>query len=816
VTAAPLVAEGTLRDTRLARALIAHEHRTAAALLALLVLVYLCSALVEGDLLAPTALAYAYAPWGEYPPASLPYLNIDLGDAIGSYYPWSVLAREFVHAGTFPAWNPYALGGTPLFANAQIAWLSPFSLPLWILPLHTGLGVAAALKLWMAGFGAYLLARELRLGFWPGIVAGVSFALCAFNVVWLSYGPFVSVAAMLPWALWLAERIVRHGRAADGLALVAVLAVALLSGHPGTQLHLLAGTAIYLLVRTALVQDVPARERARRVGLAVGAAGVAGLIAAVVLIPAAEVATGTYGVERRMNGAPEFRSSSIPLEALRTALFPEWWGRPSEQLEAIGPASYKERTYYAGAVTLLLACVALLARNGWRRMAPFALLGALGLAISLRAAGIYDLVIALPGFDRIQNGRILLWFLLAVSLLGGFGLQRLLDRRGRLGLGWAVPAAALVAVVLASVPLDVGDAWPEAVDYVLHRAGTEAISPISLASVIWFALFAGALVAILLLARRHGHRIALVGGLVALVVALDLLHFADGYQPIGPPEITVPPPTEAIAFLQEHRDEGRIAAVAAERADWMGLYGLRDVRGADEPRPTLRHARLLNMVDEDDNPIVLSAISEVGLRVLGMLGARYVLTPPGTSSEGFAGLRPAYEGEDAAVFANAYAIPRVTTPTRIRVAQDEEEEFAAVGDADFAPPRDALVRAHEIGGDDLSREGGGTARVVAESNASVTLRATLPRRGLVVLNDSWDEGWRVEVDGRPARPLQVDVMLRGVVVPAGRHEIVWRYRVPGLRLGAILSAAGLLSALAWGALLIRRRRAARSRARPAR
>jgi hypothetical protein len=808
VAADSLLSGGTLRDTRLARALIAHEHPTAAALFALLVLVYLWPALVGGGLLAPTALVWEFTPWNGNPPGTMPYLNSDLGDATSAYYPWNVLAREYVHAGTFPAWNPYALGGTPLWANSQIAWLSPFSVPLWILPVHAGIGVAAALKLWTGGFGAYLLARELRLSFWPAIVAGASFALCAFNVVWLSYGPFVTVAVMLPWALWLVERIVRRGRAGDGLGLAAVLGTALLGGHPGTQVHVLAGAAVYALVRALVVAGVARPERLRRLGLVAIAFALGILLSAVVLIPAALVAVDTYGVERRMGGAPGFRSSSIPFDALRTALFPEWWGRPSEQLSIPGPASYKERTFYAGAVTILLACVALLARGGWRRMAPLVALGALGLAISLRAPMLYEVVIALPGFDRIQNGRILLWFLLAVALLGGFGLQRLLELRGRLGRGWAVPAAALLAAVLATVslPLD-GDVWTEAIDYALSRSDTDDATPaIALASVLWFALFAAALTAIVLLARRRVLRSGVVGGLVALVVALDLLHVAVGYQPIGPAEALVPPRTPAIDFLARRRDEGRIGGLATVRADWFSLYHLRDVRGSDEPRPTLRQARLLDMVDSDGNPIVFSSLSDVGARVLGLLGVRYLLAPPGVGSGGVSGLTPAYEGEDATVFANALALPRVTTPTRVRVAGTEADEFATIADAGFAPPEEALVRADEVGEASLSRASGGSARVVAEDDDSVRLRASLPQAGLVVLNDAWDSGWHVEVDGRPARPLQVDVALRGVVVPAGTHEIAWRYRVPGLRLGAALSIASLLICAGWGASLLRRRR----------
>src|SRR4029077_906577 len=128
------------RTTRIAQTLNAHQHRTAAGIFALLVLIYLWPVLVQGQLLAPTALLYMVPPWQGVAPYGIEhFLNLELGDVAVSNYPWNVLAREMLHAGTFPAWNPYALAGTPLFANVEIAWLSPFSLPLWLLPLHYGL-----------------------------------------------------------------------------------------------------------------------------------------------------------------------------------------------------------------------------------------------------------------------------------------------------------------------------------------------------------------------------------------------------------------------------------------------------------------------------------------------------------------------------------------------------------------------------------------------------------------------------------------------------------------------------------------------------
>jgi len=801
------------RAASIARALRAHEHASAALLLGLLVLAYLWPALVQGHVLSPIALMYTEPPWQAIAPHGVErWVNGDLGDVPLTYYPWDLLARSLIHSGTFPAWNPYAFGGTQLWANSQIAWLSPFSLPLWLLPLNYGLGVAAALKLWCAGFGTYLLARELRLGFWPGIVAGTAFALGSFNVVWLSYGVFVSVAAMLPWALWLTERIVRRGRPGDGLALAGVTTVALLGGHPGTQVHVLAATALYALLRAVLLRDADRRARLVRLGLVAGGVAVGLLTAAVVLVPAQEAASGTVGAAARAHGAPNFAGSLMPPSVLRTVLFPDWWGRPSEGVYAgPGAAGYRERTFYAGAATLVLALLALAARGGWRRKAPFALLGFLGLAIALRLPGLYQLVIHLPGFDRVQNSRIYLWFVFAAALLAGFGLQRVIEVRARLGRGWLAPVAGLLAAAVVVAALAPGGgAWSLALRHAFGGARTQEPTALALASVLWWAVFAAALAAVVLLVRLRPRRLgAWLGALVALVVALDMLHFAGGYEPMGPASVVVPPTTPAIAWLQRHRDLGRIVGVRAAGADWTTHYGLRDVSGFDSPQPTFRFFDLWRAMSPEDDPYSLATLTQTAPQVLGVLGGRYIMLPPGTRAA-VHDLGVVYSGRDATIFANRLAAPRAFVARGVRVVEGEQGELAAIGEARFDPRREATLRAGEMRGVEVPGGAGGSARVVGETNASVRLRATLPRPGLVVLDDTWAPGWTVAVDGRPARALRTDAVLRAVVVPAGTHEVAWSYRVPGLSLGAALSALGLLAAALWGGALVllsRRRRA---------
>jgi len=812
-------------DERLIRALRAHPHRVAAGLLAAFVFAYLWPVLVGGEVLSPASTLWGVAPWAAYRPAvGINYYNPLLSDFVTSYYPWDVLARRMISSGTFPAWNQYALAGTPFFANLGVGWLGPFNLLLWALPLKFGLGAVAALKLWVAALGTYLLVRELRLGLLPGLLAAVSFALCAFDLVWLSHGAHVSVAAWLPWLVLLAERIVRRGGRFEGVALAVVVALALGAGHPGTQVHVLSGMLLYALVRSATVAGVPWRTRLRRLLLIASGTVVGALCMAIVLVPGALATAGTMGAAVRRNGGSEALIGHVlPLSALRTALFPDWWGRPSEALLS-GPANYNERTFYAGGVALLLAAVALLSGRRWRRKLPFLPFAALGVLVPLDTPVIHDVFVHLPAFSTIQDQRLLLWFMFAVAILSAFGLQALLDAPRRQAGAWAVVGLGALAgvVAIAALPLAPGDV-ANAFSHLGHRFAGVTPGALALASALRWLLLVAVVAGALAVLRVQSRRPWIGGGVVALAAALDMLAFAHAYQPMGPPSIVFPPRTQAIAFLQRHQAAGRITGVdGALMNDYSAVYGLHDVRGHDAPQPSLRFIRLWRLINPEQNMLQgldVAGLSPTALEVLGLLGTRYIVTeanaelPRGTSPNV---LGYAYRGPEATVLEDRLAVPRAFVAQRIDLAGDEGQELAAAAGPRFDARRDAIVPRGALVRAAAPAEGGsGVVRVIGEQDARVALEARLARRGLVVLDDAWAPGWSVSVDGRPARALRTDVVMRGVMVPPGRHRIVWSYQVPGLRIGMLLSLLALLVLAAWaGVLLLRSSRARLARLRP--
>lgn len=74
---------------------------------------------------------------------------------------------------------------------------------------------------------------------------------------------------------------------------------------------------------------------------------------------------------------------------------------------------------------------------------------------------------------------------------------------------------------------------------------------------------------------------------------------------------------------------------------------------------------------------------------------------------------------------------------------------------------------------------------------NVAAEVDSPRGTLLVLNETRSVGWRAEVDGAATPIFPVNEAFQGVLVPAGRHVVRWRFASPGFFAGFLGTAAGL-------------------------
>lgn len=82
-------------------------------------------------------------------------------------------------------------------------------------------------------------------------------------------------------------------------------------------------------------------------------------------------------------------------------------------------------------------------------------------------------------------------------------------------------------------------------------------------------------------------------------------------------------------------------------------------------------------------------------------------------------------------------------------------------------------------------------RVPAHSEAEIVVDSSRP--ALLILNEAFDPGWSVTVDGRKAAIHPVNLIARGTFVPAGRSVVRFDYLPPGFLFGAIVSALTILA-----------------------
>jgi hypothetical protein len=97
----------------------------------------------------------------------------------------------------------------------------------------------------------------------------------------------------------------------------------------------------------------------------------------------------------------------------------------------------------------------------------------------------------------------------------------------------------------------------------------------------------------------------------------------------------------------------------------------------------------------------------------------------------------------------------------------------------------------------------GAVTVSYPSDSTVVLRTDSDTGGVVVLHDTFAAGWKATIDGKPTEVFPVNILSRGVVVPRGAYTVRMWYEPPGLRWGAITSAATALLMII-GMMVLRR------------
>lgn len=743
--------------------------------------------------------------------------NGSLSDQILSYE----IERRFVaaefRAGRIPLWSPYNYTGAP-FVN----WpkYSPFNLLYCLWPSAGALAWIQLLKSLIGGVGAYLFFRRtLSTGFIAAVAAAWCFPLTGPFIFWQGY-PQTYVLVWLPWLLMIVDHLVRRPLGRAGPALTVMTAVVCVSGQLDTAGHVLIASGIFAAygLKREYSRSSDWRSIRRTVAILVGGWATGFLLSAPELLPLAEYSMSGS----RLGDIDEIAEDRPPsgIVAAPRIVLPRINGSAERGWHRFpGHSEFESASAaYAGLlVTLLAAPLAFYDRQRRGLCICLLFITLLGLSWELNIPGFLHLL-KLPLLNLRPHNRFVCIASFALLALGAIGLDALC-RQTVLRTRWLLVPAGLLLITgvycgyrtlyppepLATELLTQIEAGitsrdiPDKAAIVERQQTWQNYLIFNLCvCVIGLVFVAGILI--------RPARLRFLAVLLLPFLCIELLGTGWNVNPQTDPSLDYPPLPELqkLATLPP----GRVLGIGCLPPKLNEVHGLHELRGYDGIDPSrfvevLRYcsdpragspdyAKTLNFVPA----MIVTEDGELRLPpVLSMLGVRYLIFPYRVPP----GLTPISAIEDVsrdggyAVVENHAALPRAFVPRTAKYFEKPKLILGRVTDPDFAP--DALAYVEEPVAVPEICEGSATIR--RETSVEIVVSASMKTKGLLVLADQWDAGWRAYSEGRELPVLRTNYIVRGVVLEPGDSTVVFRYEPASFTWGVRLMLAGLLILTVW-------------------
>jgi Bacterial membrane protein YfhO len=717
-------------------------------------------ALLHGRSLGPYDFLWRYG-LSKQPGVPTGFVGSKAGDQISQFIPWSTLAWKQVHQGHLPLWNPYSALGTPLAFNWQSATFSIPALVGYVFPLSLAYTVQVLTTLAVAGTGAYVFARTLKLGVLPGALAGTVFELSGAFLLYLGW-PIASVISMTGWLFAAVVLIARGGHRPRHIAYFAIaLAFTIYAGQPDALAIVALATAVFAAVLFILRLPVFGRSDPILVPLVdLGVATVAGVaLAAPLVLPGVQIAASSVrSVGRGVGGL----AATFDVGNLVSLPFAGTSGHIVTGESA-----------YLGAIVVVLAVAAI----GLRLRQPIviAIICVMVLMGAIAFIGPFDTALnAIPAFHAFRWPRALAIMIFSIAVLAAMGMDLLVRSVPKrpvlawLGTGFLVAGVALVLVWTG------GSSQPPV--KLSKRNGNLTWAAVEIAVGL---LGIGLLV---LVKRRRADTGLRNSGYMQVMVGTALLACATAFLVVAGGPRWPSSPSFIIATPAETALQGAVgsslvgygipyppSARLGIRQDVNVIFGIHEMAVIDPLLP-LAYFRSWNTVtgkpaksagypqNSTYSPPFTSA------RIARTYGVGFVLDEVG------------HPGPHGGVFdlkignEDLYRIPRTGSATVTSIAASGVNPPVTVP---------------------------GTAIPVSHSGpASWIIQTDSKRRQELRLHLTDVPGWHATIDGQPLRlSTFADVMLQARV-PPGRHTIRLHYWPDSFSTGIVLSAVAIVTLLA--------------------
>jgi hypothetical protein len=404
----------------------------------------LAPALRPGYTLLPLGGLSKIAPWDKQ--VTQEVQNQLLSDPFFTFYPRRQFFTASLRQGVYPLWNPYIFSGHPVVGDtAAQTFYPPNIVAAVFLPAARALPILAWFHLVITGVFAFVFLRTLDLGSGTALFGAVAWMLNGNMIVWLENPHRLSTLAWMPGVFLFYELAIRRRRIWPGIVAGLLYALSILGGHTQFALGIGMALAAYALLRAAMLSWAE-RRLVKDPLLLVALVGLLGVgVGLVQLLPTYQFASVSHrdamSVERYVN-------SGWPLIHAVGLWLPDFYGSPVG-FPYWGEVNYAEMTVYYGAFAFPLSLAALL----WTRRAEgrFFALGLIAVFLIVLASPVSWLIAWMPGIRYFRKNSLIAYLPFFGATAAAFGLEVVsagVRRRWRV---WVPILSVLMGLVIATV-----------------------------------------------------------------------------------------------------------------------------------------------------------------------------------------------------------------------------------------------------------------------------------------------------------------------------------------------------------------------------
>lgn len=717
-------------------------------------------------------LVGAYLPWREYKwgyVVGVPVKNALISDVFSQFFIWKHLAADIFHSGQLPLLNQFSFSGNPLLATYHTSILFPASILVYLLPRFAGWNLYIALSTIVAGLSMSFYLRHVLKNLPAAIAGGVVFALSGPMTTWFEFGTAVWGMALFPLCLYLIDKINTAPRQIYYLTLACLTATVSLSGNVQILTYFSVLISAYVLYTFWPIKNLIRRSKLLILVLLAGMG-----LSAIQLLPTADMYQTSIRAGEQY--AKSFNYGLSSWDQIIRLWSADFYGNPVTSNHR-GPFSYHEYTGFLGTLAVCLI-LAFLTRA---KKYPLGIFFAFVFLVSLLLAFVHPLSqyifsLPLPLFTYSSASRLFFIVALTGAILTAFSLRELLvDRRFSRNIFFSSTFLVLISgIFLIFTPAE----------FQLISLRNSAI-PVCLLLVIAFTC---------LLNFRRG----LIAIYIIIALVFDLGRYFRKYNPFVPARLVFPA-TQTTDFLQKNAQGFRIINESDEAMppNTWAYYGISSAEGYD-PLYSLDYNRLLNVVNLQgyfNSPSRYLDLTNANPLFLDILNVKYLVaqTPeksvyPLVRTLIKAGWTQVFSEGSTHLYENPRVLPRAFFVSHSLEAYTEAEIARHLEDPEFNPRTTAIIPAN------LSLSPLATLpsvnRVIV-TTSKITVDTDGSDSGLLVLSQSFDQGWKASLDGQSVSLLRANGGLMAVQIPPGTHTLRVGYLPDSVVYGAIISALSL-------------------------